>query len=1000
MTTSITRILVTDDEPLALKAAAHLLKSAGYEIYTASNGEETLQLAEQHHPDVMLLDVILPDIEGTEICRRLKSDPHTADIFIILLSGVRIASDEQSEAMEGGADGYIVRPIAGRELLARIQAYLRVKNAEQRIREYSRHLEEVIAERKKGEDALRESENKYRSIYEETSLGIFHSTFAGRFHDVNPALAKMLGYASPQEVVDSIDNIAEQIYVIPPQREEIITRKLILGQTITVENRYRRRNGEEWDAYLRLRYVIDGQGKPLYLEGVVEDISERKRVEKALHESNSRYDELVRHIPAGVCVYRIRPDGITNYEYVSPRFCQILDVEPEMMLRDPETANAKVHPHDLSNLITANRVSAATLQPLHVEARYLVHSETRWIRVEAFPTILPNGDSLWNGMVTDITDRKQAEEALQESEVRFKSAFQYSAIGMALISPQGDWLKVNSRICEIVGYSETELLAKTFQDITHPDDLTADVDQVSQMLAGEIETYKMEKRYIHKKGHFVWALLAVSLVQDGDGTPLYFISQIEDITERKRIEKFSEVLYEISKAVYLTANVNELFQRIHRLLVGIIPGNNFFIALLTNDRKTISFPYSQDEKDQGVWPDIDVKDSQSLTVEVLSSKKPLLLNETQLQDRYLARWNKTGWGSVSKCWLGIPLMIRDKVIGVMAVQDYHNSNAYSQQDVSLLELAASQIAVAIERKQSEDALRASEERYRAVFDSANDAIISADGAGNMVDWNLGAARIFGYSEDEVQGQPITMLLPERYQAGHLTGMARIQANREKHVIGKTVELEGRRKDGYEFPLELSLSEWQVDGKTAFTAVIRDITERNRLKKALQQQASTDELTGIFNRRHFQQLAHRELKRAARLDHPLAIVLMDIDHFKAVNDTLGHAAGDQVLLAFTKICQRNIREIDVFARFGGDEFALLLPETNPPQAFTVVERIRMAITAHSIDLDGNLVSISISSGISNLSNEDETFDNLLSQADQALYRAKETGRNNVVQYVEL
>jgi len=193
MTTSITRILITDDEPLALKATAHLLKSAGYEVLTASNGEETLQLAEQDHPDIMLLDVILPDIEGTEICRRLKADPHTADIFIILLSGIRIASDEQSEAMEGGADGYIVRPIAGRELLARIQAYMRVKNAEQRIKEYSRYLEEVIAERKKGEVALRESEEKYHQLFENSFDAVMITKIGGSVDAANPAACQMFG---------------------------------------------------------------------------------------------------------------------------------------------------------------------------------------------------------------------------------------------------------------------------------------------------------------------------------------------------------------------------------------------------------------------------------------------------------------------------------------------------------------------------------------------------------------------------------------------------------------------------------------------------------------------------------------------------------------------------------------------------------------------------------------------------------------------------------------
>ncbi len=294
-------------------------------------------------------------------------------------------------------------------------------------------------------------------------------------------------------------------------------------------------------------------------------------------------------------------------------------------------------------------------------------------------------------------------------------------------------------------------------------------------------------------------------------------------------------------------------------------------------------------------------------------------------------------------------------------------------------------------------IRESEARYRAVFDTANDAIIGTDSAGNIMDWNFGAERIFGYSKSEACGQPITLLLPARHQAGHLSGMERVLTGGEKHVIDKTVEMEGRRKDGSEFPLELSLSEWQMADQKFFAAVIRDITERKRLKEELQQQAATDELTGIFNRRYFQKLAIGELKRANRLNRSLAIAVIDIDHFKRVNDTFGHAAGDQVLMAFTKICQRNIREIDMFARFGGDEFALLLPEANYEQAYVVIERIRLAVEAQPIEIDGKFVSITISVGIANLSGDQEAFDHLLSQADQALYRAKEAGRNQITGY---
>jgi len=126
------------------------------------------------------------------------------------------------------------------------------------------------------------------------------------------------------------------------------------------------------------------------------------------------------------------------------------------------------------------------------------------------------------------------ENYFQSDEI-FKNAFQYSAVGMALVSLEGKWLKVNPRVCEIVGYSEDELLKLTFQDITHPDDLDLDLKNVKRMIAGKIENFNMEKRYFHKNGSIVWALLSVSLAKDENKKPLFFISQIEDINERKQV---------------------------------------------------------------------------------------------------------------------------------------------------------------------------------------------------------------------------------------------------------------------------------------------------------------------------------------------------------------------------------------------------------------------------------------------------------------------------------
>ena len=175
----------------------------------------------------------------------------------------------------------------------------------------------------------------------------------------------------------------------------------------------------------------------------------------------------------------------------------------------------------------------------------------------------------------------------------------------------------------------------------------------------------------------------------------------------------------------------------------------------------------------------------------------------------------------------------------------------------------------------------------------------------------------------------------------------------------------------------------------------DIVENKRVEEALQQQAITDELTGVTNRRHFLAMAAQELKRVVRLRHALSIALIDLDHFKLINDTHGHAGGDQALKIFTQICQQHIREIDLLARFGGDEFILLLPVTTGEQARTVLERVRQALIVQRPTFHGGPVTLTISVGIAACdAGEAQSLETLLGRADQALYHAKKAGRNRV------
>jgi diguanylate cyclase (GGDEF)-like protein/PAS domain S-box-containing protein len=418
----------------------------------------------------------------------------------------------------------------------------------------------------------------------------------------------------------------------------------------------------------------------------------------------------------------------------------------------------------------------------------------------------------------------------------------------------------------------------------------------------------------------------------------------------------------------------------------------------------------------------------------------------------------------------------------------------------------------------------SEARFRAVAQSANDAVVSVDAHGDMVFWNEAAQRIFGYAEAEAMGNPVTMLVPERHRAACLAGLRRVEESGQTRVIGKTLELEGRRKDGSEFPLELSLASWAMGDQTFYTAMIRDITDRVRaqdalrdrearlraivenvpaivytaeagpsgrwlyvspqvelllgfspeewmadsglwfrqihpddqarvtleeegqwqkralggaseyrmltrdgrvvwvrdvgaviadedgqplywsgvlsditdrkvLEEQLEHQAFHDTLTGLANRALFLDRVEHALARGTREGETVAVLFLDIDDFKTINDSLGHTSGDRVLVAVAGRLERLVRPGDTIARLGGDEFAILLEDASVEEAIRVVERIVDSFE-EPIGEDRKRILVRSSFGIAVADDPHLDATDLLRNADVAMYAAKARGKGRV------
>lgn len=288
-----------------------------------------------------------------------------------------------------------------------------------------------------------------------------------------------------------------------------------------------------------------------------------------------------------------------------------------------------------------------------------------------------------------------------------------------------------------------------------------------------------------------------------------------------------------------------------------------------------------------------------------------------------------------------------------------------------------------------------EDRFRIISNTVLDAILMMDDKGHVVFWNPAAERIFGYTEKEILGKNLHgTLVPEGYHEAFDTGHREFMQSGQGNAIGQVLELTAIRKDGTEFPVELALSPMQVEERWWAVGIIRDITQRKAIVGKLKVLAVTDGLTNLYNRRYLMNRLRQEFDRAARYGRDLCLLMIDVDHFKVVNDEHGHDAGDRVLQHLASLFVKSVRRTDVVARFGGEEFVAVLPETDRSDSELLAERIRETVAATSFEMNGAHHGITVSIGGATRVEGIDDPETLLKMADTALYAAKQDGRNKV------
>ncbi len=399
----------------------------------------------------------------------------------------------------------------------------------------------------------------------------------------------------------------------------------------------------------------------------------------------------------------------------------------------------------------------------------------------------------------DITERRRAEESLRESQDRFRSAFEHAAIGMALVRPDGRLLQVNPSFSQMLGYSGQELTSTTWQAITHPDDLAIGHDHMRRMLARKMDSCQFEKRYLHKLGHEVWALLSFSLVRDAHGSPLYFISQIQDIIARRRAEEALRESEERFRSVFESAPI--------AMAIGNAEGRPIQINRACQEM----LGYSQREMASMVYPDFthpdDVEESVRLIGELLEGKR----DQFRIEKRYYRKDGHLVWASTV----------------ISALRDASGENQYVAmiQDIT-------------ERKRAEEALRDSEALHRQLVELSPDAVVVYQ-EGRIVFANSGTAKLLRVATpQELVGRPVIDIVHPDYRGIAEERMRRLQ---QEGAQLPRVEQRFVRADGTSVDVEVSSSSLHYKGRLSVQVIARDITERKRMEEHLQR--TRDELEG-------------------------------------------------------------------------------------------------------------------------------------------------------------
>ncbi len=612
--------------------------------------------------------------------------------------------------------------------------------------------------------------------------------------------------------------------------------------------------------------------------------------------------------------------GTFQFSFASEGAEKILGYPIEQWLQ-PDFHLRLIHPQDSEQVLNCWRsVASEGLDKNHEFRAIDSHGQTIWFSntVRVLKDDQSRRDKL-SGLMVEITGLKRAEERLETSLSVLRATLESTADGILVIDKDGKITILNQRFIEmwrvpasiVASRDDSQALTFVLNQLIDPEGFLAKVRELyTQTDAESFDVLKFKDGRVFER---------YSRPQRIGGKSVGRVWTFRDVTGRERAETVQSALYRIAEKTSSAADLPEFYAFLHDIVGELMYAANFYIALYDEDTQMLSFPYFVDEIETAPSPE---KVGRGLTEYVLRTEQPLLATPEKFQS-LLEQGEIEEIGAVSVDWLGVPLKTGERIFGVLVVQSYTEENRFGEKEKEILTFVCRHIATALERKWAEEALRKSEERYRVVAESANDAIITIDEESKILFANPATQKIFGYSPAEMLGRSLTMLMPAALRDRHQFSFKRYIDTGEKHLSWQSIELPGLHKMGMEIPVEISFGEVVEDGKHIFTGVIRDISDRKRAQEALRK--AYDELETRVQERTRElsmtnAMLHAEIKERTRIE----VVLKDSEErfrslFENVSVGVYHATRDGWylnvnpaflrILGFNSVEEINARNLD-------------------------------------------------------------------------------------------